>query len=100
MNELMQQTLAGGTAGSRIWPMRQCSSPSSPPESGHRDRARVRLGQDSQRIHKLMRLAVTSPVVPIYSGDKQRANHRSELAIPAARSSGGLRCRWSITATS
>jgi hypothetical protein len=31
---LAQQTLAGGTAGSRIWPMRQCSSPSSPPESG------------------------------------------------------------------
>jgi hypothetical protein len=48
------------------------------PESGHRDRARVRPGQDSQRIHKLMHLAVTSPVVPIYSGDKQRANHRSE----------------------
>jgi hypothetical protein len=58
------------------------------------------LGQDSQRIHKLMHVAVTSPVVPIYSGDKQRANHRSELAIPAARSTGGLRCRWSITATS
>jgi hypothetical protein len=47
-----------------------------------------------------MHLAVTSPVVPIYSGDKQRANHRSELAIPAARSTGGLRCRWLITATS
>ena len=36
---------------------------------------------------------VTSAVVPIYSGDKQRANHRSELAIPAARSIGGLRYR-------
>jgi hypothetical protein len=56
----MQQTIAGGTAGNRLWPMRQCSSPSSPPESGHRDRARVRPGQDSQRIQKLMHLAVAS----------------------------------------
>ena len=40
-----------------------------------------------------MHLALTSAVVPIYSEDKQRANHRSELAIPAARSIGGLRYR-------
>ena len=60
----------------------------------------VRSGQDLHRIQKLMHLAVTSAMAPIYSGDKQRENDRSELAIPAARSTGSLRYRWSITATS
>jgi hypothetical protein len=77
MNEPCSRRLPAGQLEAVSGPMRQCSSPSSPSESGHRDRARVRPGQDSQRIHKLMHLAVTSPVVPIYSGDKQRAN-RSE----------------------